>query len=129
MFERFGPSVISAVLYAGFDGPNTTEPRKTLYENASSRTHAAEWLTEQYDRAERKETWSITMEVAITVFVAAELFSSIAARLNPTDGPPKTNRSSGGQLPAQPTDPLVGNLSVALLVSARPISPTTMKPR
>ena len=31
------------------------------------------WLTEQYDRAERKETWSITMEVAITIFVAAEL--------------------------------------------------------
>src|SRR6267154_2808026 len=31
------------------------------------------WLTEQYDRAERKETWSITMEVAITVFVFFEL--------------------------------------------------------
>jgi hypothetical protein len=31
------------------------------------------WLTEQYDRAERKETWLITMEVAITVFVGVEL--------------------------------------------------------
>jgi hypothetical protein len=31
------------------------------------------WLTEQYDRAERKETWSLTMEFAITIFVAAEL--------------------------------------------------------
>ena len=31
------------------------------------------WLTEQYDRAERKETWSITMEAAITLFVAGEL--------------------------------------------------------
>lgn len=31
------------------------------------------WLTEQYDRAERKETWSLSMEVAITIFVAAEL--------------------------------------------------------
>lgn len=35
------------------------------------------WLTEQYDRAERKETWSITMEVAITIFVAAELLLSL----------------------------------------------------
>jgi len=31
------------------------------------------WLTEQYDRSERKETWSITMEIAITTLVAAEL--------------------------------------------------------
>jgi len=29
------------------------------------------WLTEQYDRAERKETWSPSMEFAITVFVAS----------------------------------------------------------
>jgi hypothetical protein len=35
------------------------------------------WLREQYDRAERKETWLITMEVAITLFVAAELFMSV----------------------------------------------------
>jgi hypothetical protein len=35
------------------------------------------WLTEQYDRAERKETWSLTMEVAITLFVFAELIFSI----------------------------------------------------
>ena len=35
------------------------------------------WLTEQYDRAERKETWSITMEVAITIFVGIEVLPSI----------------------------------------------------
>jgi hypothetical protein len=35
------------------------------------------WLTEQYDRAERKETWSLTMEVAIALFVFAELMFSI----------------------------------------------------
>ena|SRR5579863_2071550 len=35
------------------------------------------WLTEQYDRAERKETWSLTMESAITIFVAAELLFSV----------------------------------------------------
>jgi hypothetical protein len=31
------------------------------------------WLTEQYDRAERKETWNLTMEAAITVLVAVEV--------------------------------------------------------
>jgi hypothetical protein len=30
-------------------------------------------VTEQYDRAERKETWSLTVEVAITAFVFAVL--------------------------------------------------------
>jgi hypothetical protein len=39
------------------------------------------WLTEQYDRAERKETWSITMEVAITVFVLSELLLSLISLL------------------------------------------------
>jgi hypothetical protein len=35
------------------------------------------WLREQYDRAERKESWLVTMEVAITIFVAAELVMSV----------------------------------------------------
>jgi len=35
------------------------------------------WLTEQYDRAEKKETWSLTMEAAITIFVAIEVLPSI----------------------------------------------------
>jgi hypothetical protein len=38
------------------------------------------WLTEQYDRVERKETWSLTMEAAITIFVAAELLLSVCRR-------------------------------------------------
>ena len=41
------------------------------------------WLTEQYDRAERKETWSLTMEFAITLFVALELLLSIARYCSP----------------------------------------------
>jgi len=35
------------------------------------------WLTEQYDRKERKATWSLTMEAAITIFVAFELVLSV----------------------------------------------------
>ncbi|HMI52815.1 MAG TPA: hypothetical protein VK525_14990 [Candidatus Saccharimonadales bacterium] len=35
------------------------------------------WLTEQYDRTERKETWTITLEIAVCVLVAAELTFSV----------------------------------------------------
>jgi hypothetical protein len=36
------------------------------------------WLKEQADKAERRETWLIIMEIAITVFVGLELiFSAI----------------------------------------------------
>jgi hypothetical protein len=78
MFERFGPAVVAAVLYDGGSGRRTlTEPQQTvLHGDLLSREHAAEWLTEQYHRAERRETWSITMEAAITVLVAAELVFS-----------------------------------------------------
>jgi len=31
------------------------------------------WLTEEYGTADLKATWSLTMEIAITVFVAWEL--------------------------------------------------------
>jgi hypothetical protein len=79
MFERFGAAIVSAALYGGFVGPMTTEPLKSLYSKSQSRDAAAEWLTEQYDRAERRETWSITMEAAITVFVGVELIFSILA--------------------------------------------------
>lgn len=77
LFERFGASVVSIILCSGFSGPQTTEPQRALYGNRETREHAEAWLTEQYDRAERKETWSLTMEAAITVFVAVELLFSI----------------------------------------------------
>ncbi|MGA2274853.1 MAG: hypothetical protein ABSH00_14950 [Bryobacteraceae bacterium] len=79
LFERFGAPLVGTVLYGGFSGPATTEPQKTLYGNSEARKPAEEWLTEQYDRAERRETWLITMEAAVTAFVAAELLLSALA--------------------------------------------------
>ena len=35
------------------------------------------WLTEQYDRAERKETFNLLMEIAILVFVGVEMAVAI----------------------------------------------------
>jgi hypothetical protein len=68
-------SVVGSALASGF---KTAAPElHPVFDNPNTRTHAADWLTEQYDRAERKESRSVTMEVAITLFVAVELFLSI----------------------------------------------------
>jgi hypothetical protein len=70
--ERHGVAVMQQKV--AFGGLNYYQPG-----NDESRVYhgtTMSWLTEQYDRAERKETWQITMEVAVTVLVAAELFVS-----------------------------------------------------
>jgi len=73
MFEQYGVAVMQQILatnyYLEYKG-------KTVMASDMSDS-LLPWLTEQYDRAERRETWSIMMEVAITVFVAAELGLSI----------------------------------------------------
>jgi len=70
LFERSGAQVIGLTITSGF---HAVAPQlQPLYDNAEMRNHALLWLTEQYDREERKETWSITMEMAITLFVLAE---------------------------------------------------------
>jgi hypothetical protein len=63
-------------LAAGFHG--AAKELHPIYDDPIVQKHAGDWLTEQYDRAERKETWSITMEAAITVFVIIEtMFSAL----------------------------------------------------
>ena len=75
-FEELGVEIVRAY----FTQPIGT----TVYEDAGGRWTVQAlhqpmqvWLREQYDRAERKDTWLMTMEIAITVLVAAELFMSI----------------------------------------------------
>jgi hypothetical protein len=86
VFERLGVALIQSVLASGL-GPAPEELRRIHYNIEAMRTHALDWLTEQYDRAERWETWSLTMEVVITVFVLGELTISIASWLYPHFGP------------------------------------------
>jgi hypothetical protein len=73
-FERYGTVTMQMLL-----ATNTTMYRHqgSLYTVEHYLTSLLPWLTEQYDRAERKETWSLTMEAAVTVFVAAEVLLSI----------------------------------------------------
>jgi hypothetical protein len=55
---------------SGFN-PRAQEFRQFYDDDALIRS-ALPWMTEQYDRAERKETWGLFMEIAITIFVAIE---------------------------------------------------------
>jgi hypothetical protein len=64
MLERFGAATVAAIIYGGFSGPLNTEPQKSLYENSTMRKHASEWLTEEYDRAERRETFHCVSQAA-----------------------------------------------------------------
>lgn len=75
VFERFGVNVIGGVLGGGFNPP--ASEIQPVYNNDTVRAHALQWMTEQYDRAERKENWMITMEAAVTIFVLFELIVSI----------------------------------------------------
>jgi hypothetical protein len=74
MFERYGPTPMQLNLALG----DYVEHEGEKYLIKDILGPLLLWLTEQYDRAERKESWSITMEVAITTFVAAELLISLA---------------------------------------------------
>jgi len=74
-FERYGTVTMQMLL-----ATNTTTYRHegnvtTVEKYLNS---LLPWLTEQYDRAERKETWSLTMEAAITILVAIEAAPLIA---------------------------------------------------
>ena len=68
------------------------------------------WLTEQYDRPERKETWTLTMEAAIIVLIVVEIVLAIMAlagaaravsRLIPKDALARRNCDAIGALAKQ----------------------------
>jgi hypothetical protein len=42
-------------------------------DQSAEREAAFKWLTEMADKADRRETWNLTMEAAITVLVAFSL--------------------------------------------------------
>src|ERR1039457_3940716 len=80
-FERYGVIAIQVALAAS----NTIvhEEKFLRLDTEPTSKSVLSWLTEQHDRTERKETWSITMEAAITIFVGVELFLSLVHRCRP----------------------------------------------
>ena len=70
--EQYGAAVMQQALSFG---SNFRHKGEALWVEAV-RDDVLSWLTERYDQDERKETWAITMEVAVTLLVAAELVFS-----------------------------------------------------
>ena len=75
MFEQRGTETIRTIL--PIPGFGMEKPDGTGASVRQLMEPMLAWLKEQYDREERKETWLITMEVAITIFVAVEVLISI----------------------------------------------------
>jgi hypothetical protein len=73
-FKRFGVFVIGSVLASSLS--SKLPELKRVYDDLETANHAADWLTEQYDRAERRESWLIMTEFFVTLFAAAALIFS-----------------------------------------------------
>ncbi len=72
-FEQYGVATMQMLLALG----DYFRHKGEVLEVRDAEERLLPWLTEQYDRAERKEHWTLLMEAAITVFVAAELFLTL----------------------------------------------------
>ena len=75
-FEELGVEIVRAY----FTQPNGVvvwKDEKGDWPVAAVKDPMRLWLREQYDRAERKDTWLMTMEIAITILVAFELLMSV----------------------------------------------------
>jgi hypothetical protein len=79
LLEQYGPETMRTLLLVPNNVLENNGLRTTV---ADSRGFVLQWLKEQTDREERKETWLITMECAITVFVLFELAISIWSLLH-----------------------------------------------
>jgi hypothetical protein len=72
-FEQYGVGTMQMLLAT----TNYFQHKGTDIMAQQVRTDLLPWLTEQYDRAETKETWSMTTEFLITVFVLVEILPSV----------------------------------------------------
>lgn len=76
-FEELGVEIVRAY----FTQPIGTNIWRDVGKDAvtveTARNSMQLWLREQYDLQERRETWNLAMEIAITVLVAVELAMSV----------------------------------------------------
>ena len=70
-FERHGAAIMQAMLA----NPHSSFRYRGGQQSVQNyQDELLPWLTEEYDKADRKQTWSMTMEIAITLFVGLEVF-------------------------------------------------------
>ena len=76
-FEQYGEVTMQVALGAA----NYIHHKGQAVSVGEIRGPLLKWLTEQYDKADRRESWLLVMEVAITVLVLGELAISIIGLL------------------------------------------------
>jgi hypothetical protein len=74
LLELYGPDTLRALLPGNAVLETVKGERVTIDQ---VRRPTLLWLKEQADREERRETWLITMEIAITLFVGVDLVISV----------------------------------------------------
>ncbi len=77
MFEVLGVEIVRAYFPQGIGVPVYQNSKGETWTVGNLREFMKPWLREQYDIQERRESWNLAMEVAITVFVALELALSL----------------------------------------------------
>jgi hypothetical protein len=84
-FETYGAQIIQSILVPGPTGGNQELVRDLLRigAEADQRDAALKWLLEKSDRAERVETWNLTMEAAITLLVLVSVILDVAILVKP----------------------------------------------
>jgi hypothetical protein len=80
-FERYGESIIGAILVGGLT-PRAPD-LQAVYQNEEIISHARDWLTERGDSRERHENRLETVEWAILIFVVLSVILELLARFFP----------------------------------------------
>jgi hypothetical protein len=74
--EQYGPDTLRTLLLIRTFVLETPKGRRFTVDDI--RGELLLWLKEQLDREERRETWLMTMEFSVTLFVLFELLISVA---------------------------------------------------
>ena len=76
-FERYGRDVIAFALGLGSLTPGSGQfPTHALQTVVLDQADAAAWLTEKRDKDERRETVTLSLEIAIVVLIVVEIILS-----------------------------------------------------
>jgi hypothetical protein len=82
VFEQAGEATVRTLLFSAVvNREQLPDQLKLLSAAPAERNAALAWLTEKADQAERRETWNLAMEAAITVLVAFSLIVEAAVLL------------------------------------------------
>jgi len=77
-FEKYGMECMRIILATTNHGSTTTFKHQGNEVRASNYVDSIlSWLTEEYDKKDRKDNWLLVMEIAITIFVFVEMIISI----------------------------------------------------